>query len=312
MFHRKLTASDGTALALYRWVPAGGGSAHPPLLLVPELGFGRETFDFGDGGLAAYLVERGREVYVIELRGQGQSAAPPGWRLRDLVERDLPEAVAAIRASRPGPIDLVAHGYSGTLALAAAVRELDGAVGRVIALSTPAVPEVPNSTAEAFLAGGGKLASLAGDPAGARAFDLLFARGANIAPPRHALLRSTAVSDLSPAAAADLLGWMRTGDLALADASTVQARLARYTRPTLLVLPIGDAFAHPEHASALRDLSRAPIVPLLLNRRDWMAEDYTHLSMLAGSGAPADVFAPALAFLDGKAPVAGGGAGASR
>ncbi|MHB8877271.1 MAG: hypothetical protein ACYC8T_26530, partial [Myxococcaceae bacterium] len=233
--------------------------------------------------------------------GQGRSAAPKGWRLPELVQRDLPAVLEVIRAGRPGRVDLVAHGYSGTLLLAASALELEGFVGKVVALSTPVQPEVPNSLTASLLEGGGKLSSLALDPQGARVFDLLFAHGGSFKPARLSGLRSTG-SDLGQAASADLLGWMKSGDLALADGSTVSSRIARYDRPTLLVLPLRDNFAHAEYASPLRDLSKAKVTVRVLTRLELMAEDYSHLSMLQGSGAASDVFAPALAFLDGPDP----------
>ncbi|MHB8877272.1 MAG: hypothetical protein ACYC8T_26535, partial [Myxococcaceae bacterium] len=63
-FRRKVVSRDGVALALYRYVPAGGGVTRPPVLLVPELGLGRESFDLAGEGLARFLVAHGREVYV--------------------------------------------------------------------------------------------------------------------------------------------------------------------------------------------------------------------------------------------------------
>jgi len=299
-FRRKVVTRDGVPLALYRHVPSGGGSRRPPVLLVPELGMGKDTFDLEGEGLAPFLAERGREVFVVELRGQGQSAAPRGWRLRELVSDDLPAVLEVIRALRPGPVDVVAHGFSGSLVLAASVRELQGSIGKVVALSTPVEPEVPNELTATLLRQGGKFSLLAANPEGAKAFALLFALGGNFRPSRLAALRSQA-TDLGKAASADLLGWMESGDLALADGSTVRSRLTQYDRPTLLVVPLRDNFAHGEFATPLRDVSRAKVSSRVLTRLELMAEDYSHLSMLHGTGARADVFAPALAFLDAPA-----------
>ncbi|MBI3182921.1 MAG: alpha/beta hydrolase [Myxococcales bacterium] len=302
VFRKRVVAADGTALALYRYVPSGGGRGKPAVLLVPELGFGREAYDLSGSGLARFLQANGREVYLAELRGQGKSGAPTGWRLSQLVSLDLPAVAAAIRAERPGPLDLLAHGYSGTLALAASEVELRGAVRRVVALSTPVFPEVPSSHAESLFASGGKLSGLGAGPPAARTFELLFALGGNFPRGRLAELRGTGLSDLGKAASSDLLGWMREGDLELGGGSSVRRRIGRYGRPTLLFLPLGDNFAHPEFASPLREVSAAKVTVRVLSRVELLDEDYSHLSLLHGEDAEDDVFEPALEFLDAPEP----------
>src|SRR5512140_134438 len=138
VFRNAIRTSDGTPVYLYRYVPPdGGGLGARPVLLVPELGFSRAAFDARDAGLARFLQRRGRDTFVLEPRGHGQSGAPEGWHLADLVAQDLPAALAEIQKLRDGPVDLVGYGWGGTLALAATPRELAGRVGRVVALSTP-------------------------------------------------------------------------------------------------------------------------------------------------------------------------------
>lgn len=301
VLHRKVTAADGTALALYRFQPDGGGLAQPPVLLVPELGLGREAWDLDGDGLARYLQARGRDVFVAELRGQGRSAAPPGWRLAELVSQDLPAVLAAIATLRSGPVDLVVHGYSGGLALAACAEELKGRVRRVVALSPAVLPEVPNAATAKLLRGGGALGAFARDPASNKDFELLFTRGGQLDGGRVSALRG-AMSDLSRAAAADLLAWMEGGDLPLGPRGTVRERLARYDRPTLVLLAMQDNFAHPEFGSPLRDLAPADVKVTLLTRVNLLTEDYTHLSLLQGNQAQVEIFSPVLRFLNAPGP----------
>jgi pimeloyl-ACP methyl ester carboxylesterase len=292
---RRVETSDGFALALYRYAPPGEGRGRPAVLLVPDLGLGREVFDLDGQGLARELERRGWDAFVVELRGQGQAAVRGPWELTDWVAKDLPAALEGVQAAHPGPVDLVVHGYAGTLAMAAASRELAGQVGRVVALSTPVIPEVPNGRVRKILEGGGHL-SMAG--LDAETFDLLFAHGGLFPPGRLAALRAS-FTDLSAPAAASLLLWMQRGDFTLSDGSSVRDRLKEYDRPTLLVLPLLDGFAHPEFASCLREAApRATVSVRLLTRWERMTEDYSHLSMLQGSGAPTDVWDPAIRFLD--------------
>jgi pimeloyl-ACP methyl ester carboxylesterase len=299
---RRVVSADGVSLALYRYLPPGGGTQRPPVLLVPDLGMGRQAFDVEGRGLAPYLAARGRDVFVLEPRGHGQSEAPSGWRLADLVQRDLPAALDAIARVRPGPVDLVGHGYGGTLAMAACAHELQGRIRRVVALSTPVEVAVPNPHVAHLLERGGRLASLGLDPEGARLFELLFARHGKVPLGVLRRLRANGFRDLSPAAAADLLAWMRTGEVPL-PGQTLGQRLSDYDRPTLQLVALRNNWAHPEAASPLRELSpRAEVRLRVLSILHYAAEDYTHLSLLHGAAAPEEIFARVNAFLEEPSP----------
>jgi predicted alpha/beta hydrolase len=309
---RKVTAADGAALALYRRMPASGGDARPAVLLVPDLGFGRECFDLDGEGLAPYLGARGRDTFVAELRGQGAADAPAGWTLSDWAAVDLPAAVEAVRAAHPGPVDLVVHGYGGALALMAAPRELKGQLRRVVALSPAVAPEVPNPAVEALLSSGGALSRTVVEGS----HEMLFTRDGVFASRRLSSLRKAPPRDLGATAAAELLAWMRSGDLTL-NGARGRERLEALQLPVLVFLPILDNYAHPEFAAPLRELApRASVRLRTLSRLYLHREDYTHLSMLHGKGAEADVFAPIVEFLDAPdapdAPGAPDHAGASR
>ncbi len=302
VFRNAIRTSDGTPVYLYRYVPDGGGLGARPVLLVPELGFSRAVFDAGDAGLARFLQRRGRDAFVLEPRGQGQSGAPEGWHLADVVAQDLPAALAEIQKVRDGPVDLVGYGWGGALAHAATPRELEGRVGRVVALSTPVAVEVPNEPTRSML----QRAAGFGDDAGA--FELLFTRGGLFHPGIVSRVRDETRS-LGPSASRELLGWMESGELPLPGAP-LTARLARYDRPTFLILALADNFAHPEFASPLRDLAPSRVRVKLLSKLYLLREDYSHVSLVQGTEAPSDVFAPALEFLDardGEAPKAAEG-----
>ncbi len=286
--HRRVVSSDGASLALYRYGPAEGNS----VLLVPELGEGRVVFDAEGEGLARYLASHGRTAYVAELRGQGASFGP-GYDLSALVARDLPAIVEAIGAPQ---IDLVAHGYAGTLALAATAKELKGRVGRVVAIATPVLAEIPSPLALAVLSEGGDLRQLAAEGSGV--FELLFSMHGRFRSGRLEVLRAHAFSPLGLRASHQLLAWMRTGDLQLDDGTSVLARLSAYDRPTLLLMGLADGFANPEFSTPLPQISKANVKMRTFSRADLASEDYSHLSLLQGKGAETEVFRPALAFLN--------------
>jgi len=294
---RKVVAKDGAAIALYRYAPESGGGGHPAVLLVPDLGFGRETYDLVGEGLAPFLRRHGRDTYVAELRGQGNADAPAAWSLSEWATLDLPAVVEAVQKAHPGgPIDLVVHGYGGALAIAAAPRELAGKIRRVVAFSPAAAPEVPNEIARRLLGTPGTLSRAVPE----RKFELLVARDASIHGYTRGLLEKEGPRDLGQTAAKELLRWMEQGDLPLGDGSTVKDRIAAYDRPTFVILPMLDNWAHSEFAEPLRAMApRAKVQLRTLSKMYMEADDYSHLGMLLGRGAANDAFLPAIAFLDG-------------
>lgn len=291
--HRRVGTEDGAALALYRYRAVGDARRGPPVLLVGDLGFGRALFDSGGHGLARFLAAGGRTVFVAELRGQG--AADATGSLRTVVHLDLPAIARALQ----GPVDLVAHGWLGTLALAAAGRELP--VRRVVALATPVDAEVPSRDAEALLVAGGRFSAWSGSPEGAAAFARSFVAGSAIDPSRRAALLGAGLRDLSASVAAELLAWMRQGDLPLDDGTTVTQRLRALARPTLLVLALGDGWAGAELCAPLRELAPGPVTVRTYSRVT-DGDDFSHLTLLQGDLAPRRVFPELLRFLDAEAP----------
>lgn len=298
---RKVVASDGAALALYRYVPAGGGARFPPVLLIPDVGFARQAYDFQGCGLARYLQAKGRDTFILELRGQGRSSQPKAWSLRDWAEKDVPAALQIIGKAHPGPVDLVVQGYGGGIILAAVPVELRGRIGRVIALSTQVHGEAPNEVVAKALRKGGRFSQLS-----APDFQLLFANDGLFTTGTAAEFRGMGVEDLSQNAAIELLAWMKDGTFSFSDGTTNKARLVSYDRPTLLLLPLLDNFAHPEHAAPLREIAKqAEVKVLALSKFDLLSEDYTHLSVLLGRYAEREVFEQLSIFLnetDGPAP----------
>ncbi len=296
VLRRRVATEDGVLLALYRYAPKRVASG-PAVLLVPDLGMGREAFDSDGKGLAPFLARQGRDVFVLEPRGHGRSETPEGWGLEEVVRFDLPAAVAAIAQEREGPVDLVVHGWSGTLALGACSEELKGRVRRVVALSTPVEPVPPSVYAAALLEGGGRFAALARDPASAEAFEVLFAKHGGVPKRTLARLRSEAFHDLSPRAAGELSAWMTKGELMVGTRSLTD-RLRAYDRPTLQLVALRNNWASPEAATPLREVAPEAKVQLrVLSILHYLSEDYTHLSLLHGSKAEREIFNPIARFL---------------
>lgn len=290
--HRRVMTPDGVALAVYRYQRPGVTSAQPPVLLVPELGFSRAAWDFEGRGLARWLVERGFTVYVAELRGQGK--AGPGLSLERLAG-DLPIVLDALKLPL---VDLVVQGWAGSVLLAS--NRGDARVRRVVALNTPLLAEPPSALAEAFLEDGGRFSTLASSPAGAEIFQQLFALWSLFPAGTDRAFLSTGTRDLSRPVAAQLLAWMRQGDLPLESGSVVSG-LTAWSRPTLLLLGLADGFASPELCAVWRERSNGAVRLRTFSRVE-TKEDFSHLSMLLGTHAPAVVFPLIADFFAAEAP----------
>lgn len=290
--HRRVDTPDHVALSLSRYQRPGVSSEQPPVLLIPELGFSRAAYDFEGRGLARWLAERGLTVYVAELRGQGKSG--PGLSLEAL-GGDLRVILDALNVKT---IDLVVHGWAGSLVIAANVAE--PRIRRVVALNTPLLAEPPSALAEAFLEDGGRFSALAGSPQGAGTFELLFSLWSTFPRGTDRGFLSTGTRDLSRPVAAQLLAWMRQGDLPLATGSVV-SRMTSWAKPTLLLLGLADGFASPELCAVWRERSNGAVRLRTFSRLE-TKEDLSHLSMLLGTYAPEIVFPLVHDFLVEAAP----------
>jgi predicted alpha/beta hydrolase len=107
---------DSVRLTVARYRPEG--AVGPVVLLVPAMGATARFYD----RFARELSGNGITVAVLDLRGQGDSEPPPGrtskYGYRELVQRDLPAAVAAVRIVAPGkPLFILGHSMGGQLAL---------------------------------------------------------------------------------------------------------------------------------------------------------------------------------------------------
>ncbi len=136
---------DGWTLALARFRSPGG----PPVLCCPGLACNGRLFDFQDDlSLARHLQARGFDVWVLDLRGTGQSQRPQligrshSWEygFEEYALQDAPAALEYI-ATRTGAkrIAWVGHSMGGLIAYHAATRTAAGQlIGAVVSLGSPA------------------------------------------------------------------------------------------------------------------------------------------------------------------------------
>ena len=114
---QRIRTTDGWELDLLR-VPAEG-PARGAALLAHAMMVDRRSMDRPSGdGFASHLARAGWDVYLLDVRGHGASGprAEEGgsWTYDDIVQRDLPAAVAAVRERQEmGPVVVVGHSLCG-------------------------------------------------------------------------------------------------------------------------------------------------------------------------------------------------------
>jgi len=159
----KVETPDGVELNLLRFVPKRDLVLYP-VLLIPDSFLSADEFFAGPrGGLAAYLAERGFEVFSVELRGMGSSSSAVNpklvdWCFDDWLEVDLPAVLGAVtRNSSKDKVIIVGHGLGGTLAMLAGSKYPER-VAAVVGLGSPGgVWRPPNKLLAALLTSSAKI-----------------------------------------------------------------------------------------------------------------------------------------------------------
>jgi polyhydroxyalkanoate synthase len=152
--------SDGWVLPLYRFTPRVAAHAAernlPPVVLFHGMGANRFNLaQTGPSNLAVWLASRGRDVFVVELRGAGRSVdLTPGsnteskWEFDfdTYREKDVPAILSRIKEITGSPeVDWVGHSMGGMLLYAIAGHDGgfsgDVRVRRAVAIASPGMIE---------------------------------------------------------------------------------------------------------------------------------------------------------------------------
>jgi pimeloyl-ACP methyl ester carboxylesterase len=120
-------------LGMYRYDGRTTGSTDVPVVLCHGLAQDHSTWDGGPSeaeSLAKYLANRGRDVWVVDLRGSGLSKGSMkedrDWRFsfEDLVYEDVPAILSAVLAeTRQTKVDWVGHSMGGMVTYAFATTQ---------------------------------------------------------------------------------------------------------------------------------------------------------------------------------------------
>lgn len=136
---------DGWRLALQRYEPAVLRPARRPLLLVHGIATNSRNFDLDtDNSLARWLRDRGHDVWLLDLRGCGDSRhVPPGQSLSaisfdDFVEHDAPAAVARVlRSTGADAVHWIGYSMGGMIGAAAMAAGTVEALASLTMIGSP-------------------------------------------------------------------------------------------------------------------------------------------------------------------------------
>lgn len=137
---------DGWRLALHHY-RSRGPARGLPIVLCHGLSSNRHIFDLpGVVSLAAWLADRGRDVWVPELRGSGASDSPGiarsdvpySWEFDDHLEKDVPTVIQGVLEQTGAPsLHWVGHSMGGMLVLAHLATSDSNAIASALALGSP-------------------------------------------------------------------------------------------------------------------------------------------------------------------------------
>ena len=158
VLHRAQT-SDGWRIAIHRYAPARRAHA-TPVVLCHGMGSNRFNLDGpGRTSLARYLVARGYDVWLVELRGAGSSRrrlqlppVPYAWSFEDYAQHDAPAALSLVRRVSGRPRVLwVGHSLGGMVAYALLMTPAGDSVAGAVTIASPGMMDVGHETLDVWV-----------------------------------------------------------------------------------------------------------------------------------------------------------------
>jgi len=317
---------DGWHIALHRYLPAPR-SHRTPVILCHGMSSNRWDMDGpGKVSLARYLVRRGYDVWVLELRGAGRSMRPTwwngkryDWRFEDYVHHDAPAALRKVlRETDARQVHWVGHSMGGMIAYALLMAPAHKKIASAITLGSPTMSDVghplidfgiPYRSLLRFLPDRvplGTLARLSSPfaPAIARWLQPTIAelgwRPGNADVPLLRSLMLTAVDDLPASLLREFARWYDTK--VMSDQYGMfdfVEHLERITTPLLVIAGNKDGLTpardleHVYKRIASRDKAFR-----VIGKDHGFAHDYSHVDLILGLHAPQEVYPIVLQWLE--------------
>lgn len=296
------------------WTSADGWRGHvrhfpgqgPPVLLVHGMGANHYNWDYRpEVSLAAWLQERGWDVWVPDLRGDPGTVAPSrsAWRnfaFDDHARYDLPAILDAVQAATGQPrVAWVGHSMGGML-LYAALAQYPERITAGVAIASPARFE-DQQALKRLWGSAGRLAGSRGQvksrawmialsPLGRRApgmgkvsnprnMDRATARGLA----RHAIV------NLRRQTSAEVVTWLRSRELVSADDGGSWVRAPAAPVPLLVLAGEGDWLVPASDVTWV-----CTVLPdceaRVIGRSSDLDEPYGHIDLVLGQRAAVDVY----------------------
>jgi pimeloyl-ACP methyl ester carboxylesterase len=310
---------DGALLALYRYVPANPDPAKFPAILAHGFTETRFAFDLPGRSLPRYLADQGREAWVVELRGQGDSrraiGRPLPWQFDfdDHARRDVPAAIDAVIAKSGAPkVHWIGHSMGGMVLYAyLAWAGGDARIARGVTLGSPGTFTAFRDPL-AWLVHADRL--LRHRKVLATGFYTTFwlplvalgllrlrflGNPENLRGRTYTTYLAHAIADVGMGVAAQFAHFIRTGTFtARVDGFDYQANFSRITTPLLMIAGGGDTLVRTFRVKATHDAVASPEKEYLrVGKRDGFALDYGHGDLTIGDRAPEEVWPRIAAWL---------------
>lgn len=315
-----VTTVDGHELPLYHH-EAQGGPPRGTILCLHGLGASHFNFNYpGTANLAAWLAQRGYDVWVTSLRGD-YDARPPtqghgdGYSFDLYVERDLAAVMTHVR-KHPGNahIHLLGHSMGGLLAYAwIALHGQDG-LASICAIASPVgfeekgavldhqrwlenvigvLPKAPIRTLARL--GAPWLGLLKHSPIIRKQFN---ADNMVVRYTQRAMYN--ALSNVPRGVMLQFADWIKEDVFRKADQTVdYRAALSGLTIPLCVIAGSVDLLARPGNVMRAYQAATSPVKKAItLGRASGCLMDYGHIDLVFGQRAPEEVFPHVLAFLE--------------
>jgi len=301
---------DGYQLALEHHPNEGG----PPVVLCHGISSNHRFWDLAPGrSLAAYLQQRGYDVWNMDLRGHGYALRDrdgrrqhAGWTIDDYGDHDLPAAFAhVLEATGAERLHYVGHSLGGMVLAVYLARHPEPPLASAVVVGSPMDFRDPDLAARIML-GQSWLATLIGftpTPAGARllagmgdrvplAADELLYNSKNIEPTARRQMLREIVSPLSRGEVRQIGTSRADGEFRSADGQTTyRLALGEVEVPLLFLAGRADHLGTPDRVRAYYDAVGSPHKELIvLSRANGYTADYGHLDLGVGDHAIDDVY----------------------
>ena len=317
------TTEDSWRLALSRYRPRQPLQGAPPVVICPGFGLSSAVVDLDEEvSLVHYLTSHGHDVWVLDLRGRGQSEKSRLWgrrRLRwcfdDYVDFDVPAALEEVcRVSGAEQVSWIGASLGALVLLGADPKLVNR---RVRCLAALAAPTTFKRMREQLTPWALRLVRLAWNRHTVRLLAPLLGRAA--VPPfgglynphnvDRAICRRALINGIDRFSGPELeqyRSWIE-GDAfeALDQQRDYRKQAASLRLPTLVVGGPRDGVAHAAALEAtLAGMEASPErCVLLASRMHGMSTNYGHLDLLLGRNVRRDIFPHLLRWLDRHAGV---------